>query len=670
VVRISADAAQFTAGMRGVVGTAQSTAAAVAGFGSRIEGFAGQVGGAVAAITAGWASGQTFGMLQKWFEMFSSQQETFIRLEATLRSQGVAVDETVAKYREFAAQVAATTTTSASATTSLLTQAATFRAVGATGIAAARDALALSAATGVNAEAVLRLTAAEAQGDTQRAMHMARVLPQLRFIKDQAQFQSEYNKLVAAGTEAQQKLAGTAAGQLTQLGNLWSSVQKQLGSVVADGLKPMVELARTAAGAFGTLSQSAREAVVIVLAVAAAGVAGLAALGAGVFVLGTVFNLSFGGAGILIGLVVTGLGLASAGAVALVEDVGGVKATFEALKVAALAAWDWLLPVRVAVADLWKTVQDVGTRAWAAVKEAAVNAWAALGLGKATWGQVRAAAVDAIIALEFGLTHIQDVSNLAWAGIKYYAVAALDTILENVFLVLQGPGLLAAWAASYVNWSKLFTSVGEVAKNVFLDMSEYAAKFFAAVKLSIEGKAVNWGALFSHTLGTQFEADVKFTATGVVLPQLQATEAALKAEFERVKDSVGVSFDAFRTKKLAEFAAAAAKATQIKQDEKSPPHSWAPAIKEATKALKDMQAVLAGTADDFQTLADYSERLHGIAPAPPPAGAFVAGGAEDLGAEFGGGRPEALPVLRQIRDAVVAQAKKPALDVQAGMGLG
>lgn len=670
-VTITANVAQFAAGMRGAAAAAQSTAAAVQSAGARVEAFAGQVGAAVSAMTAGWVGGQTFGVFERWFNLFAESESTWLRLTAAVRANGEDVGKTLATYRNFAGEMTGLTTVSQVNVAQMLQQAESF---GITGAAAERAVKNTVAAQAAGLPVSIRQMTMLEEGNTRMLL---RVLPGLRNLKSETDrvtyAQDRLGKMFAVA-EAQAQSAG---GQVQQLSNAATALSRSFGEVVAEGVKPVVAWLKEGVAWVQGWSGEMKTAVVVMAAAAAAGVAGFATLTAGVLVFGTVLNLSLGGAGILIGAVVTGLALAAGGAAALVSDMGGIGPTFAALKAAALAAWDWLSPVRVALADLWKTVQDVGTQAWAAVKQAAMNAWNTFGLGKATWDQVRAAAVDAVIAIEFGLTHVQDVSNLAWAGIKYYAVAALDTILENIFLVLAGPGILAAWAASYVNWSKLFTSVGEVAKNVFLDMSEYAAKFFTAVKLSIEGKAVNWGALFSHTLGTQFEADVKFTAAGIVLPQLQATEAALKAEFERVKDSVGVSFDVFRAKKLAEFAAAVNNVPTPKPDPKAPPHSWAPAIEKAHAALKSFNAVLVGTGEDFAVLADYADLLGGGVVAPGKGGGRAGGGA--VAAALAGGPgdegidgqvAQQLPVLRQIRDAVVQQLRKPGLDVQAGMGLG
>ena len=167
--------------------------------------------------------------LHAWDE----QERALIQLEATLKANDRDVKALSADYSEWASRMQELTERGDETNLTLVRMAEQFDLSGAAAKGAAQDAIALAAASGSAAESMLRLTAAMAEGDTERAMLFARMVPQLRGVKDPGEFEARYQKLVAAGWEATIRNAETATGRINQAENAWGDFKEQVGETVA-----------------------------------------------------------------------------------------------------------------------------------------------------------------------------------------------------------------------------------------------------------------------------------------------------------------------------------------------------------------------------------------------------------------------------------------------------
>lgn len=201
----------------------------------QLRNFAGGVAAAFGAIGLHLGFGS---MLSAW----KTQEEAVIGLNAVLRANGREVDTLSRDYQDFASKVQEGSVFGDEYVISLLKTAETYRITGDAAKQAAKDSLALATINGSSASAMMRITAAMAQGDVQKAMRMGRLVKQLRGIKDEAEFVVEYEKLVRAGTEMMGTIAQTASGRIQQLKNAMGDFAEDLGKATAEVIKPFVEV--------------------------------------------------------------------------------------------------------------------------------------------------------------------------------------------------------------------------------------------------------------------------------------------------------------------------------------------------------------------------------------------------------------------------------------------
>ncbi len=677
IVRLTGEGSQYKKMMDTAAATTKAAATTVQAATKTFDQFHQNLQSAVGTVTSYIASWSAFSQLSGMFSLFEKQEETEIRLTAAVKSHGMEITSTLKVLKEYAAQVASTTTHTAGEVLQLEKAAIAYGLIGGHITNAVGQALALSEATGIGAESALRMTQAMESGDIKKAQAFARMIKELRGVRDQTEFVKKYNDLVSQGLETQEKLAESAGGQITRLGNAWVALQKDLGAVVAKVIEPLVQGVQQVVKWFKDLSPAVKESIVVVAGVAA----GVVALTAAIATAGIVFNVAFGGSGYLVGIIVTALVGAAAGAAMLVQDLGGVGKAMDYIKDAALRAWDWLLPVRQALGSLWAQIVVSSREAWSYVKTIAASAWAYIaGTTKTTWDDIRGYIVDAILFAEFTLTHFKEVSDLVWAGMKYGAVAfvgewkylwetvvptGVNWIKDNwpvIWKAVMDYTVLALHMTVTV-WKTLIANSGiEDTIN---------APFKAAFKLVWEnagaiirnlGKAATMGYLFdalwqgsgrARKGALDIEAELKkipeiandafSKLKPFVLPARVEgdLERKLREEFERQKEAMfgaGGSFTEFRKKKLEEWA----KAGVIPDPKKEAVDKFGPAGAAAGKAFKaGMDTVDFALSGSFEALKNLEEYATKLAEAREKAGAHggagMGMGEEDIGGGGAGG---------------------------------
>jgi hypothetical protein len=328
VVRLMGDGSQYMNMLKQAQSQTEETARYVEAAAQRIEGFAKSIesfGRSAISILAGLGA---TGLLQKGFAGFSQFQDTMIGLKATLEVNGRAVESTTKQYVAFADQMRVLANISGRQTLETLKLAESFKLTGASAERAAQDAMALADVSGSSAQAMIRLTAAVAQGDIQRAMMFSRMVPQLRGVKNEAEFMDRYQKLTSAGFAAMQEKAQTAEGRLKALDMTFQSFLKDLGKTVAEGVKPFVEILIKVVEWLKNLNDGCKLAITSVLALVAAALL----LGPAFRILGTFTSAVLNP--FVLAVVAGGIALAI-----WVDQVGGIG---EAFKIATDAIEDFI----------------------------------------------------------------------------------------------------------------------------------------------------------------------------------------------------------------------------------------------------------------------------------------------------------------------------------------
>jgi tape measure domain-containing protein len=237
----------------------------------------------------------------------------------------------------------------------------------------------------------------------------------------------------------------------------------------------------------------------------------------------------------------------------LKELVAAGSKAFQWLTDAADKVWQWLLPVRQAVGSLFAFLAERAQAAWDALVAGAqwALAWVQEATG-ITFGDMRDAIRDAFLMAEFVLRNFGQVAEVVWAGVKYYAVVALNAILKNLFLILAGPVLLPAYLAMQTNWEEVWRGFQTVVTNFLVWLAVNMTNVAGMIRNALTGKAVDM-AVFWNKLKEGF-AGTKLSLRGIEIPALQTLEDQLKEEFDAKKGVLAQSWEEFRAMKLDEFA--------------------------------------------------------------------------------------------------------------------
>ena len=204
--------------------------------------------------------------LGEWQEAESG----ILKLTATLEANGREVEKTREDYEQFASAMQELTVNSDDSVLAVLRMAETFGLTGDKAKSATQNAIALAAVTGGNASGMIRFTAALEKGDTATAMRMARMIPQLRGIKNESQFVAKATQLIQSGWATARAEANSSAGSLKQLKNAYGDLLEDIGKVVAEGIKPFVQYVREGIALLKGVSPETKQIAVYALAVGAA----------------------------------------------------------------------------------------------------------------------------------------------------------------------------------------------------------------------------------------------------------------------------------------------------------------------------------------------------------------------------------------------------------------
>ena len=174
-----------------------------------------------------------------------------------MRANGTLTQATLGSYKAFGTEMQRLTKTDDDAAAGLLQVAESYGVSGDAAERAARNAIAMEAALGVDRDAAIKMTAALEQGNTTL---LSRYLPALRGIKDPADKAAAAQAALAKMFGVAEAEAQTYAGASAQLGNAVGDLQESFGEVLAQGLTPLMKRPRHGRG-FNELDASTKSVI-------------------------------------------------------------------------------------------------------------------------------------------------------------------------------------------------------------------------------------------------------------------------------------------------------------------------------------------------------------------------------------------------------------------------
>lgn len=251
VVRLVGDGSSYMAMLKGAEQENEKVVNRVEELGKSAAGFLGALGVKefLAEAKSEWQASET----------------AVFKLNSVLKANGEDVKSLSSNYQEFATNLQKVTVYSDEQVLGLVKVAETFELTGDAAKRAVKDAMALAAATDTSAEAAIRLTNAIEQGDVERAQMYSRMIPQLRGVKDEAEFAAKYQKLVAAGQITLQDELTTGAGRAKAFANQWSDSLEEIGKAYSQVANPVKIVKRTTMDLWNSMGEGAKESTIAVV---------------------------------------------------------------------------------------------------------------------------------------------------------------------------------------------------------------------------------------------------------------------------------------------------------------------------------------------------------------------------------------------------------------------
>lgn len=207
---------------------------------------------------------------------FDVQIQAERRLAAAIRATGGDAEAQLAIYKEIAAAIQRLTVVGDETTLANIQVARSMGLSAQAAARAAKNAVALSAAFGINANSAIRYTAALEEGDTTM---LNRYIPTLRLIKDDSKRAAEAQRILAAGFLVAVAAAQSGLGPFRQMINDLGDLLELLGKDLIDATRRTIDRIKEFVLRLQELSPEARRTALAIGAIAAALGPGLIALG-------------------------------------------------------------------------------------------------------------------------------------------------------------------------------------------------------------------------------------------------------------------------------------------------------------------------------------------------------------------------------------------------------
>jgi hypothetical protein len=247
------------------------------------------------------------------------------------------------------------------------------------------------------------------------------------------------------------------------------------------------------------------------------------------------------------------------------------------------------------------------------------------------WKSVKEGVFNALLFIEYAFNNIGKVADLAWAGIKYGAVALVNALVRNIFGVMAVVLFPAVLLSMFVDWKKIWTAVKDwmvewgkkmwdFITSLFGKMLEAAGEMAAELKKAILNfELPNIPAIMQNIAAKMAEewkkaqqaiGDVKIEGLGVKVEGLDKLEEQLKKEWEASKMNLTVGFEDWKKIRLAEIPLAPQEQARAEEQAKKSGKDIGAAFTGGFKEeMKKWEAVAFGSVEAIARMNEYTERL-------------------------------------------------------------
>src|SRR3990167_8751559 len=197
---------------------------------------------------------------------FAEEAEATAKLKAALQASGQEVDKNLKGFKKFAAEMQNVSTVGDETTLRLLQMATSMGLSSENSKRAAKNAIALSKALGVDEEAALKMAAALERGNTTM---LSRVLP-LKGIKDETEKTAEAQRLLANMFGTVTAEAQSGMGPMLQMKDALGDLMEGFGEIILEAINPFVNWTKELAIEFQGMDAGTKKIIVVVAALALA----------------------------------------------------------------------------------------------------------------------------------------------------------------------------------------------------------------------------------------------------------------------------------------------------------------------------------------------------------------------------------------------------------------
>lgn len=217
--------------------------------------------GAAAALTA------LSVIIKKSVDAFAEEEKAVIQLKAALKATGQEVENNSKEMIAYASELQRTTTVGDETSIALMQVATNMGLNSKQAQAATRDAIGLSKAYGVDAQAAIKAVTAAQLGDYNM---LNRYIPSLRTVTDETEKAALAKRLLASAFDVAKAETQTYAGAMMQLQNSIGDASEKIGAALAPALTAVAKVIGTVAEWFNNLTPSAQKMSGVLVGVAAA----------------------------------------------------------------------------------------------------------------------------------------------------------------------------------------------------------------------------------------------------------------------------------------------------------------------------------------------------------------------------------------------------------------
>jgi hypothetical protein len=645
VVRLVGDGTSYQAMMQQAAKSSEDTAKQVQDAGKKIEGmrsalvgFAGQALGALGAF--GVASS-----LRGAFESFSKLEEGQIRLRNIIVATGQALDPTITRFLRFAGAITETTNVTKGEVMMLLQRATAMGLNAEQSEKVSRNAIALAGITGRDAGGMIRIAAAIERGNYQ----MARRVLGLQGVKDETELVRIVNNMMTAGMRTQTEFAETAAGKLERLGRAFKFMGTEIGGIVATAIMPFIQQIQKAVEWFKALDPFTKQATTAFVGLAI----GMRSVGPTLLmlksILGPLLPLLQGLPAAMLGP----WGLVAAGVAVAIVELGGIKATWQAVYDAAMRAWkytklymqefiSWAQPIFNAFGNfmvaVWNSVVDVSQAVWSRITSTVTTAINVVRFGFAglsrnatmSWNEIRDVIVEAMLRAEWIVRNFGQSWDIAVTATALAAVQIADTIVQGLYGAFNR--IREAWQDTITfmktAWRIGMANLEETGEELGTSVSNWLIQAGAAVGLidqQVADASIRAGNQDQRLANERRQQELLDevnrinAARRVAQASIDAARAAntgvsqlqrdLQAQLDAQMQRAMGNFERFRRERMADGVAPAVSQKQLNKAEQAGEQVGGAFAHGVKTGMEKLDAVARFSAEAFGRISAYRDRL-------------------------------------------------------------